>query len=411
MPRGETPLKKRILEENPLKRRIFEIIEIGYGEDAVSRGYDLFSTLIVVVNLTAIVLSTFDSYRASIGWLLEALEGLTALFFAVDYILRVWTACYLYQEESPGKATLKYVLSFTGIIDLLSFLPYFLPVFFPEGAVAFRMFRVIRILRLFRINTYYDSLNVITGVIAAKRQQLISSVFIIMILMLAASLCMYSIEHTVQPEVFQNAFSGIWWAASTLLTVGYGDIYPITTLGKIFSIFITFLGVGMVAIPTGIISAGFVEQYTHLKRISEQAEEEKIRFVQVVIDRKDEWNGQRIEALQLPRDLIIAAVMRDQEVLVPRGDLMLQEGDAVILGAAGKGRPRGLSLKELTLKEKSSWNGQKIRDLDISRQTIIVMVHRGRKALVPKGDLVLHSGDRVVLYSKVQVPGAEEVLL
>ena len=150
---------------------------------------------------------------------------------------------------------LRYVFSFSGLVDLLSFLPYYLPVFFPSGAVAFRMFRVARVFRLFRVNAYYDSLGVITEVISSKRQQLFSSVFILLVLMLASSLCMYSLEHEAQPQVFTNAFSGIWWSVSTLLTIGYGDIYPVTTMGKIFSIFITFLGVGMVAIPTGIISA------------------------------------------------------------------------------------------------------------------------------------------------------------
>ena len=107
---------------------------------------------------------------------------------------------------------------------MLSFIPYYMPFFFPSGAVAFRMLRIIRIFRLFRINAYYDSLNVITEVIVGKKQQLLSSVFIILILMLSSSLCMYSLENKAQPEVFTNAFSGIWWAASTLLTVGYGDI-------------------------------------------------------------------------------------------------------------------------------------------------------------------------------------------
>lgn len=158
------------------------------------------------------------------------------------------------------QAICKYLFSFSGLIDLLSFLPYYLPFFFPSGAVAFRIFRVVRIFRLFRINAYYDSLNVITQVLTSKAQQLLSSVFIILVLMTASSLCMYSLEHDAQPEVFSNAFSGIWWSVSTLLTVGYGDIYPITTMGKIFGIFITFLGMGMVAIPTGIIFAGFVDR-------------------------------------------------------------------------------------------------------------------------------------------------------
>ncbi len=174
----------------------------------------------------------------------------------------------MYPEETEPRAIWKYIISFTGIVDMLSFLPYCLPVFFPTGSVAFRMIRIVRIFRLFRINAYYDSLNVITEVILGKKQQLFSSVFIIIVLMLSSSLCMYSLEHEAQLDVFTNAFSGIWWAASTLLTVGYGDIYPITPLGQLFSIFITFLGVGMVAIPTGIISAGFVNQYSRIKRAS-----------------------------------------------------------------------------------------------------------------------------------------------
>ena len=93
---------------------------------------------------------------------------------------------------------------------MLSFVPYYLPVFFPMGSVAFRMIRIVRIFRLFRINAYYDSLHVITEVISGKRQQLISSVFIILVLMLASSLCMYSLEHEALPEVFTSAFSGIW---------------------------------------------------------------------------------------------------------------------------------------------------------------------------------------------------------
>ena len=131
----------------------------------------------------------------------------------------------------------------------------------PSGMVAFRVLRVFRIFRLFKINAQYDAFNVITDVLKNKKDQIISSVCIVLIMMLASSLMMYSVEHDAQPEVFKNAFSGIWWSVSTLLTVGYGDIYPVTTLGQIMAIVMSFLGVGLVAIPTGIISAGFVEQY------------------------------------------------------------------------------------------------------------------------------------------------------
>ena len=300
----------------------------------------------------------------------------------------------------------KYIISFTGLIDLLSFLPYYLPIFFPAGAAVFRMFRVVRIFRLFQINAYYDSLNVITDVIISKRQQLLSSVFIITVLMLASSLCMYSLEHEAQPEVFSNAFSGIWWSVSTLLTVGYGDIYPVTTLGKIFSIFITFLGVGMVAIPTGIISAGFVDQYSRLKRISEYAHEEDVHFIKVNLQKRDSWTGKSIMDLGLPNGVIVAMIRRGRENIVPRGDVILKSNDTLILGAEALKDDKHIDLKEIVLLKHNPWNGQLIRDLDISRQTIIVMVKRNGTMLVPKGDLMLLEGDHIILYSQERISNA-----
>lgn len=252
-------------------------------------------------------------------------------FFAADCALRIWTAKFRGPGMKEWRAVCKYVFSFSGIVDLLSFLPYYLPVFFPSGAVAFRMFRVVRIFRLFRINAYYDSLNVITQVLASKAQQLLSSVFIILVLMIASSLCMYSLEHDAQPEVFSNAFSGIWWSVSTLLTVGYGDIYPITTMGKIFSIFITFLGVGMVAIPTGIISAGFVDQYSRIKRISEYGTESDVRFIRIHLTHRDRWSGTAIRDLDISRQTVIVMIRRWGRMLIPRSSLVLLEGDQIIL--------------------------------------------------------------------------------
>ncbi|MCI9157169.1 MAG: potassium channel protein [Lawsonibacter sp.] len=382
------------------KKRLSEIIEVGASEDLVSRLYDLVNSLAIVINLAASIAYTFEEARLAWGGLLVSVETVTVAFFAVDYCLRLWTSQCLHPKLPPARALLKYVFSFSGLVDLLSFLPYYLPVFFPSGTVAFRMFRVMRIFRLFRINAYYDSLNVITEVIASKRQQLMSSVFIIVILMLASSLCMYSLEHEAQPEVFSNAFSGIWWSVSTLLTVGYGDIYPITTMGKFFAICISFLGVGMVAIPTGIISAGFVDQYSRIKRISEYAHEEDINFIKVCLSREDRWAGQSIQSLGLPPGMIVAAIQREEGIIVPRGDVVLRSGDILVLGAEPAGDERRIELKEVVLRRHNPWNGQRVRDLDISRQTIIVMVKRKGKILIPRGDLRLLEGDHVVLYSQ-----------
>lgn len=391
------------------KKRVFQIIEVGYDLDFMSRAYDFVNVFAILLNILISVLYTFENIKAQYGSWLTVIEIITICFFAIDYFLRVWTADILYSELPKGKAFRKYIFSFMGIVDLLSFLPYFLPVFFPAGTVAFRMIRIVRIFRLFRINAYYDSLSVITEVIASKAQQLISSVFIILVLMLASSLCMYSLEHEAQPDVFSNAFSGIWWATSTLLTVGYGDIYPITTMGKLFGIFISFLGVGMVAIPTGIISAGFVNQYTTIKKRAEYGHEMDMNFIKVHVDRNDLWVGKRVADLDMPVGIIIAVIKRKEEIIIPRGDVIIQANDVVVLGAEIYEKDDSIKLKEIVLQKENPWVGMRIRDLDISRQSIIVLVKRRNKSLIPNGDMVLHIGDNIFLYSQMHLADAIEI--
>ena len=391
------------------RKRLFEIIEIGSNYDAVCWGYDFFNTFTIILNLAVSIMYTFDTMELKYGPILLLIERLTVGFFALDFILRLYTAKYLYPDVSAPRAVSKYIFSFSGIVDILSFVPYYMPFFFPAGAVAFRMLRIVRIFRLFRINAYYDSLNVITEVIIGKKQQLLSSVFIILILMLSSSLCMYSLENRAQPEVFTNAFSGIWWAASTLLTVGYGDIYPVTTMGKIFGIFIAFLGVGMVAIPTGIISAGFVEQYSRLKRMGEYGQEDDVHFIRIQLSKQDKWTGHSIADLRLPEKIIIAVVQRNHRILVPKGDLVLQPNDVLVIGAESFQDKDRIKLKEITLLAKNPWTGQKIRDLDISRHSIIVLVKRNKKLLIPGGNMTLLEGDTVILYTQTIMANADDL--
>ena len=210
-------------------------------------------------------------------------------------------------------------------MDLLTIIP----AFFLSGFVIFRMLRVARIFHLFRLNAKYDSFNVITTVLYEKRNQIISSVFIVMILMFASSMCMYSVEHEAQPAVFRNAFSGIWWSMSTLLTVGYGDIYPVTTLGRFMAIVIAYLGVGVVAIPTGIISAGFVEQYQRKSGISRMKNADIREIAEIFIDKHDA--GKTIEELESADQITVFLILRDDLSILPQKDTRVKRNDIIII--------------------------------------------------------------------------------
>ncbi len=301
------------------------MVDVGFVEDPVSRAYDILNLFLIILNLLVSIALTFEEAREACGGVLLAIEAVTIAFFALDYLLRLWTADMLYPQLSKPKAVVRYVFSASGLVDLVSFLPYYLPVFFPAGTAAFRLFRVMRIFKLFRIGAYSDSFSVIKTVIYKKRQQLLTSMFIILVLMIGSSLCMYGVEHEAQPEVFKNALSGLWWSGSTLLTVGYGDIYPVTTLGRMMGTIIAFLGVGAVAIPTGIISAGFIEQYSELKA------EEETRTIRIRLAAGDDWTGSELGRLSVPESMSISGIRRNGEIMSPDGGLKLEAGDILTI--------------------------------------------------------------------------------
>lgn len=242
--------------QKSVKTRIFEIIQIAGGSDWLSRVFDRMIILLIILSIVITTAQTF-SLPDGVQLLLDAMDAVCMVIFTAEYLLRFWTAGLLYPEERHPH--LRYVLSTTALIDLLSFLPFYLGGIIPPGLIVFRLIRVARILRIFRINRYSDPLMVITSVLKRKASQIFASIFLVFLLMLASSLIMYYAEHEAQPDTFRNAFSGLWWAVSTLSTTGYGDIYPVTFLGKALAIVITLLGMSVVAIPTGIITAGFME--------------------------------------------------------------------------------------------------------------------------------------------------------
>lgn len=383
-----------------VKKRIFEMIQIGNKSDLLSSFFDYFIVIVIVLNIVEAVTATFDAaVKYSVA--LKQIEAITSIIFCVEYILRIWTADLLYPKLGKVQSRFRFVVSFYGLVDLFTFLPYFFPAVFASGIVAFRMLRVIRVFRLFKINAQYDAFNVVLDVLRDKKEQIFSSVCLILIMMLASSLCMYNLEHDAQPEVFQNAFSGIWWSVSTLLTVGYGDIYPITTAGRFMAIVIAFLGVGLVAIPTGIISAGFVEHYTRMKSLSEISTGNDMRFIMLTIEASHPWVDKKIRDISLPPELIVVVVIRNEEqIIIPKGDTVICRSDRVVLGALEFDYDIDIRLRETVIKKEHLWADKKIKDLDINANTVIVSICRNGSAIIPKGSTMIKAGDIVTVCEK-----------
>lgn len=309
------------------RKRIFDIIQIGNKHDLPSRLFDYGITLVIMVNLLITFVLTFSLPDSTLA-LLQVIERITMILFTMEYGLRLWTADYLYPGKSRAKAICRFMVSFYGVIDLLTILPYWLPMETIYGMGVFRIIRVVRIFHLFKVNSQSDAYNVIVSVLREKSRQLASSISIIAILMLSASFLMYSVEHNAQPDVFDNAFSGLWWAVSSVLTVGYGDIYPVTIVGRLLAILICILGVMITAIPTGILSAGFSENFREAKLI----ETGQNTIFTIPVNSGNMWVGMRADDILEKNNIVVISVIRGKSQ-VDIHKAVIQSGDILICRA------------------------------------------------------------------------------
>lgn len=257
---------------NIIEHKIYNLIR---EDDVNSWHADVVDGFLMGFVLISVVVAFFSTFELNpqTQSVFQILEVIFVMVFSIEYGLRLWTSKFVYPHLSKSKAMLKYATTPMAIIDLLSILPFYLPIT-GISVGSLKTVRLIRVLRIFKINRYTTALTLIARVLKTRATQLLSSIFVIFILIFIAAMLMYDVEHQAQPEVFNNALSAMWWAMSTITTVGYGDIYPITTIGRVISGIITFLGIGLTAIPTGIISAGFIEQSKVIKSLKEHSKKE-----------------------------------------------------------------------------------------------------------------------------------------
>lgn len=242
-----------------LKNKLYQVFIKSESKNIKSNIIPNFITLLIVINVFAVMLESVTSIHGPNKKLFYYFEVFSVIIFTIEYLIRIWTADIQYPKLSGIKAKLKFIFSFMGLIDLLAILPFYLPMLISVDLRMLRILRLIRIFRIFKITRYSKSLQMISEVFRRKKEDLFLTLFVTFLLLLVSSCLMFYIEHDSQPEAFPNMFQSFWWAVATLTTVGYGDVYPITGMGKFMSGIIALLGIGLVALPTGIISAGFIE--------------------------------------------------------------------------------------------------------------------------------------------------------
>ncbi len=227
---------------------------------------------LILLNVCCVILETVPSIASQYGDLLHLIEMVSLAIFVVEYGLRVWV-CDQDQKYSGGlKGRLKYCGSSMALIDMVAILPTLLFAFLPIELIMFRAVRLFRLVRLLKLVRYSMALYLFLYVLKKKKPELVISFFIGMVAILVSSSLMYFVEHSAQPEKFSSIPQTMWWAVSTLTTIGYGDVYPITPLGKFLGAMVAFLGVGLFALPAAVLASGFNE-YGSLKDHFESSEE------------------------------------------------------------------------------------------------------------------------------------------
>ncbi len=239
-----------------LKKFIFDVIESPDPEDWRGKSFDDFMIVLIITNVIAVVLETVESLRAAYGTFFTYFEYFSVALFTVEYGLRIWTADENEDERfhPPVMGRVRYAMTPLALIDIVAILPFYLAFFF---AVDLRFMRVFRLLRLLKLTRYSAALQMLGAAVYGQRRALGAALVIIATLLVFASSVIYLLEKEAQPDAFGSIPEAMWWGLATLTTVGYGDVTPVSVAGKVFGGFIMVLGIGMFALPAGILATAF----------------------------------------------------------------------------------------------------------------------------------------------------------
>ena len=224
-----------------MKKRLKEIVESE--ESLTGRVFNLFIIALILLSVLSISLKTLPDLDVSIVRLLEVFELVVVLIFTVEYVLRIYVA-----DKKLG-----YIFSFYGLIDLIAILPFYIATGLDLRSL--RIFRVFRLLRILKLARYSEAASLLMRVFKSIRRELTVFLFVTICILYVAAIGIYYFENPAQPEKFSSVFHSLWWSISTFTLLGYGDVYPVTIGGRIFTFFVLMTGIAMIALPTGLVAA------------------------------------------------------------------------------------------------------------------------------------------------------------
>jgi len=255
---------------NKIKNRVYEIMEGAVPGDKAHRVFEIFIVTLITANVLAVMLETEKGIHLRHSGTLRTFDVFSVAVFTVEYILRFWACTKNPRFQNPISGRIRFVLSPLALIDMLAILPFYLPLIIPFDLRILRAIRLIRLARLLKIGRYSEALKLFGRVLKAKKEELVAALFILFILLIVSSSLLYYVENQAQPDKFSSIPASMWWGVVTLTTVGYGDIFPITPIGKFLGALISLLGIGFFAMPAGLLSAGFIEEIRK-KRVGQKS--------------------------------------------------------------------------------------------------------------------------------------------
>jgi voltage-gated potassium channel len=244
---------------NSLRHHLAVIFEDEEPRSALTRAFNLALAVLIVANVSCVVLESVASIRLHFGPAFDLFEEAATAFFAVEYVLRVWTSVDLHNQRyrDPLWGRLRYMRSFFALVDLLAVLPALIGFF---GAADFRVLRLLRLLRMLKLVRHSTTFGLLFAVLREEARSVSALLFVLLLTVTISGSLMYMLESEEQPGVFTSIPVAMWWAIETLTTVGYGDIVPITVIGRIIGGIVSIVGIGTLALFSGLITVGFLDQ-------------------------------------------------------------------------------------------------------------------------------------------------------